>query len=839
MQTMIKDPVLINEYLLDKPYLMNYVNNNHVDIQKANTDNINLAIIYRSAFYWHVQFTRKQFNDDNYDYIEFILDYIEARLSNVEMTAKYSNVWFRQVGRMELHRSKTGLNRISERKRNSILIYDNSDDNRKPLTEFEQEIQYAKLSENPIISLLHIDYHSLSDSLDNSGHLELPPYVKHELQPYDDISYIDPYVNDGGRIIRKEILSEHIHEAVKTIANILNVNDYEIYRSAFHWHMHTLKSSHDLHGDYGEFVQDYSDARLNNHDFSIKYGNTARKLAYKMKLERSKIGRKRARMRQSGKLNDHHASSKSKARKILEEITTIGAYITDIDHELINVINDADMSEAVFIRMNHMRITPFQLRRFEYENNMFLNEVINMNVSIKIDPDELYELASCEYMTPSELAIYFNTSIGIIRKTMSFYGIKPDYSTDEFREKRKHDKYINHASMIAINDYDDMSTVDRRTATYKLRTGYDHPMQNPIIREKQMNSLERSTGFRKTGAANPVILSRILKTRAMKGMTPSNFESSEWQDEYGGHGFSNGPSISEMKIIKMMSSIGINNDSYIMNNRTVLHGRELDFYFADNSFAIEVSPSFTHNSNIYPICDIFQPKPADYHYDKMNDAMNENITLATLFDWMLTDDGIRRIVLPYVEWRMKNISINANLGIKAGVYNMQSNDGRGYEYSTYDFNLKIDNEDDTETVAYCQSASVNNMLIIDSLVILDYKYADSIMNVIEQYSHEHSYDGIMIMRSLNLPMNDVFIRHNYECMSVSHHVINYVSKSQHNQNIVISEKQALELAYEKNNTNIHMSNEEYIEKMLTYDGVHYGFNRQYDCGYGAWAKMIK
>lgn len=833
---MIKDPILINEYLLDKTSLMEYVNNNHVDIQKANNDNMSLALIYRSAFYWHVQSTRNQFNDDNYDYIEFVLDYIDARLSNVEMTAKYSNAWLRQVGRMDLHRSKTGLNRINERKRNGILLYDNSDANRKPLTEFEQEIQYSKLSENPIISLLHIDYHSLSDSLDSSCNLELQPYVRHELQAYDDISYIDPYVNDGGRIIKKEILSEHIHETVGTIASILNVNDYEIYRSAFHWHMHTLKSSHDLHGDYGEFVQDYSDARLNNHDFAIKYGNSARKLAYKMKLKRNIIGRKRTKMRQSGQLNDHHESIKSKARRILKEITSIGAYITDIDHELINVINDADMSETVFISMNHMKITPFQLRRFEYENSMFLNEIANMNVNIKIDPDELYKLASCEYMTPSELAVHFNTSSGIIRKTMSFYGIKPDYSTDEFKEKRKHDKYINHASMIAINGYDDMSTVDRRIATYKLRTGYDYPMQNPIIKEKQMNSLERNTGFRKTGAANPVILSRILKTRTMKGMMPSNFESSEWQNEYGGHGFSNGPSISEMKIIKMISNIGTNDSSYVMNNRTILHGRELDFYFENISFAIEVSPSFTHNSNMYPICDMFQPKPADYHYNKMNDAMNENIMLATLFDWMLTTDGIRRIVLPYVEWRIKNISINANLHIKAGVYNMQSNDGRGYEYSTYDFNLRIDNEDN-ETVAYCQSSSVNNMLIIDSLIILDYKYSDAIMNAIEQYSHEHSYAGIIIMRSSNLPLDDVFIRHAYEYKNVNHHVINYVSKSQHNQNIVISEKQALELSSE-NNANIHMSNEEYIEKMLTYNGVHYGFNRQYDCGYVTWVKMI-
>lgn len=603
---MIDDPVLEGEQLLDKSELMKYITKFHlVDKDKATVDNVSIALIYRSAFYWHVKATRKILNDDNYDYREFVLDYIESRISQKEMDEKYSNAWFRQAKRMGLRRSKSGMEKAKQRRIDGAIAYDNSEANRKPLTELEKAILDASVQTHPIEALAGIDYNALSDDLDENGkeHLILLPYENHELQAYDDNAYIDPYVDDGGRIIRKEVLARYISKPVKSIATILGVNEYEVYRSAFYWHMHTGKSSDDLHGDYAEFVQDYVDARIGNNDFALKYGRTARKRAYKMKLVRSDIGEKRNKLRQSGKLvNTPPATPKSKARKILDAILEIGVDIADMDARIISMMDDAEMSESTFIRANGMRISPYDFRRFEYISGIFLDNVKNAGISTDINPNELYHLAAEEYLTREELSSHFNVARDIIRATMSFYNIVPDCNTDEFNDKRGL-SYRNE-----IDGYDSMNVVEKRKATYKYRTGYDSPLKNPLVREQSMDTLEQKTGFRKIGAANPVIKDKIIKTRIERGMAESNFESTEWQSKYGGHGFSNGPSEDERKIMDMINSLGVYNSSYSLNNRSVLHGRELDFYFKDSKFAIEVSPSFTHNSNEYEKSDIFSPK---------------------------------------------------------------------------------------------------------------------------------------------------------------------------------------------------------------------------------------
>lgn len=215
----------------------------------------------------------------------------------------------------------------------------------------------------------------------------------------------------------------------------------------------------------------------------------------------------------------------------------------------------------------------------------------------------------------------------------------------------------------------------------------------------------------------------------------------------------------------------------------------------------------------------------------MNDASNAGIILATAFDWMLNKKGIERILKPYVTWRLNPTCNNCSLELWDCEVNEISNDGRGIIDTM--FNMKIMSADND--VAYCRYTATSNSLIIDSLSILDYSYILSILNAIEDYADMWAYESITIRRSSNLPIDDVFIKKGYECNVNIEHTINYISSRASNV-IVVPRNQAIQLA--RNTSHPNMSDEEYIETMLSFNGSKKGFYRQYDCGYKEWHKSI-
>lgn len=71
---------------------------------------------------------------------------------------------------------------------------------------------------------------------------------------------------------------------------------------------------------------------------------------------------------------------------------------------------------------------------------------------------------------------------------------------------------------------------------------------------------------------------------------------------------------------------------YLRNDRKVLKGKELDFYFPEQKLAIEISPTSTHNSKVG-----FAGKggglPSTYHKNKFLECEKQGIELITIFDW--------------------------------------------------------------------------------------------------------------------------------------------------------------------------------------------------------------
>lgn len=89
-------------------------------------------------------------------------------------------------------------------------------------------------------------------------------------------------------------------------------------------------------------------------------------------------------------------------------------------------------------------------------------------------------------------------------------------------------------------------------------------------------------------------------------------------------------SLDESKIMRMLDNHGV---AYSIHDRKLLHGREIDILLDEHDIGIEVSPCFTHNSDIYsPHCGT--PKNNDYHMSKALTAREANILLVTKFDWM-------------------------------------------------------------------------------------------------------------------------------------------------------------------------------------------------------------
>lgn len=83
------------------------------------------------------------------------------------------------------------------------------------------------------------------------------------------------------------------------------------------------------------------------------------------------------------------------------------------------------------------------------------------------------------------------------------------------------------------------------------------------------------------------------------------------------------------------------NERVIINDRSVLNGKELDFYFPEHSLAVEISPARTHNVKMG-----FAGSPEvdkNYHLNKFIECDKKGIELITIFDWHDWDKVIEMI----------------------------------------------------------------------------------------------------------------------------------------------------------------------------------------------------
>lgn len=128
----------------------------------------------------------------------------------------------------------------------------------------------------------------------------------------------------------------------------------------------------------------------------------------------------------------------------------------------------------------------------------------------------------------------------------------------------------------------------------------------------------------------PVVMaSTFLNEYAKKGLIslPSNFNC--FKSQY------------ELMVANYLDSLGV---KYEANNRSVLGGKEIDFYIPDKKVGIEINPSVSHNSNKYAKNRgrLFGSKEELYHYDKYKAAEKAGVVLLQLFEYDLNPEQFEK-----------------------------------------------------------------------------------------------------------------------------------------------------------------------------------------------------
>lgn len=93
----------------------------------------------------------------------------------------------------------------------------------------------------------------------------------------------------------------------------------------------------------------------------------------------------------------------------------------------------------------------------------------------------------------------------------------------------------------------------------------------------------------------------------------------------------------EHMVANYLDSLGV---KYEVNKRSLLGGKEIDFYIPSKKIGIEINPSVSHNSNKYAKNRgrLFGSKEELYHYDKYKAAVKAGIVLLQLFEYDLNPE---------------------------------------------------------------------------------------------------------------------------------------------------------------------------------------------------------
>ena len=249
------------------------------------------------------------------------------------------------------------------------------------------------------------------------------------------------------------------------------------------------------------------------------------------------------------------------------------------------------------------------------------------------------------------------------------------------------------------NPFSNSEIQERIRTTNRRKYGVDNPQQNKAVHEKTEKTMESRYGARTTlesetlkskceatciskyGVHNPM-MSPIIQRKAVNtciskygmpyaGRTPESDAKRHrtCMEKYGYDEVTKVPEIRERMDKGLKSSVGFHHEScyeqqvreflddvgvgYKQGDYQTLGDMQLDFLIANRNLAIEVSPVWTHHSNVTPVAGGFiAPKPMTYHQRKYDKAEKAGIELITLFSWSLDEPVWSRITRSFLKMKL-------------------------------------------------------------------------------------------------------------------------------------------------------------------------------------------
>ena len=103
----------------------------------------------------------------------------------------------------------------------------------------------------------------------------------------------------------------------------------------------------------------------------------------------------------------------------------------------------------------------------------------------------------------------------------------------------------------------------------------------------------------------------------------------------------------------------IENRDFILHDRSVIRPRELDFVFPDKKIAIELNPTYTHNSTIGAVFSTNRndPKEITYHQNKYLRAKKQGYSLISLFERDLIEPRWSQVIKPLLRYSLTSVDL--------------------------------------------------------------------------------------------------------------------------------------------------------------------------------------
>lgn len=103
----------------------------------------------------------------------------------------------------------------------------------------------------------------------------------------------------------------------------------------------------------------------------------------------------------------------------------------------------------------------------------------------------------------------------------------------------------------------------------------------------------------------------------------------------------------------------IENRDFMLHDRSIIRPRELDFVFPDKKLAIELNPTYTHNSTIGAVFSTNgnDPKEITYHQDKYLRAKKQGYSLISLFERDLIEPRWSQVIKQLLRYLLASTNL--------------------------------------------------------------------------------------------------------------------------------------------------------------------------------------